>query len=233
MKNSGELIDAIDADEGLKTKRRLLTIASVTLLALSFSGAKIEEANSFIFKIKFLHQNGLAILLVLSIIFLMIRYYNYAKKYHDRLYSIWSSRLIERTFYYSRGQHPDDDDGIVAESRSSELDALLLNENTIWDYKYKCGWPFIRYIVHSWRNGEHYDEYRSEQVNIMHEFGVKVYLNSIGFEAIEQTKSFFTHRENLDILAPYIIGFAAIASYYFNAELQDLLNFISISKKTN
>jgi hypothetical protein len=233
MKNSNELIDAIDADEGLKSKRKLLTIASVTLLALSFSGAKIEEANSFIFKIKFLHQNGLAILLVLSIIFLMIRYYNYAKKYHYRLYSIWSSRLISRTFFYSRSYHSDDDAGIVAESRCSELDAQLLQENIRWAYEYKCGWPFTRFIDHSWGNNEHPDEDRLDQVNIMHRFGVKVYLKSIGFEAIEQTKSFFTHRENLDILAPYFIGCAAIASYYFNAELQDLLNLISTSKKTN
>jgi hypothetical protein len=232
MKNSNELIDAIDVDEGLKSKRKLLTIASITLLALSFSGAKIEEANSFIFKIKFLHQNGLAILLVLSIIFLMIRYYNYAKKYHDGLYSIWSARLINRRFFYNRGPHHHDDDaGIVAESRCSELNTQLLQENFTWDYKYKCGWPFTRYIDHSWGHIEHTDEDSWEQINIMKRFGVKVYFKSIGFEAIEQTKSFFTHRENLDILAPYLIGCAAIASYYFNTELQDLLKLISTSKK--
>ena len=230
MKNCNELIDAIDADEGLKSKRKLLTIASVTLLALSFSGANIEEANSFIFKIKFLHQNGLAILLVLSIIFLMIRYYNYAKKYHDKLYSIWSARLLNRSFFYNRGHHSDDDVGIVAESRCSELDAHLLQGDITWAYEYRCGWPFFRYIDHSWGHREYTDDNSWDRINIMQRFGVKVYLKSIGFEVIEQTKSFFAHRENLDILAPYLIGFAAIASYYFNTELQDILNLISTSK---
>ncbi len=73
MKNSSELTAAIDRDEGLKAKRKLLIVASCILLALSFSGATIDEANTFIFKIKFTNQNGLGILLVLSIVFLMIR----------------------------------------------------------------------------------------------------------------------------------------------------------------
>ena len=67
MNNSSELTQAIDNDAGLQSKRKLLTVASLILLALSFSGATIDEANTFIFKIKFANQNGLGILLVLSI----------------------------------------------------------------------------------------------------------------------------------------------------------------------
>jgi hypothetical protein len=231
MKTSEELLTAIDTDEGLKSKRKLLTIASLTLLALSFSGAKIEEANSFIFKIKFAHQNGLAILLVISIIFLMVRYYNYAKKYHDRLYYIWATRLINRNFFYSRCPHSDQDAGIVADSRSSELDANFEHDVRRWEFKYICGWPFTRYIDHYWGYNDHPEEDRMDRVSIVKQFGMKAYCKSIGYEAIEQTKSFFIHRENLDILAPYFIGCAAIASYYFNAELQELLTFISTSTK--
>ena len=232
MNNSSELITAIDADEGLKSKRKLLTIASLTLLALSFSGAKIEEANSFIFKIKFAHQNGLAILLVVSIIFLMVRYYNYAKKYHDRLYSIWSTRLLTRKFFYSPSpETPHDDGGIIAVSRCSELDANLSHDVQRWVSTYECGWPFTRYITHCWGYNEHPEEDRVDRVNIFKSIGIKAYMKSICYEAIEQLKSFFTHRENLDILAPYFIGCAAIASYYFNADLQELLKSISISTK--
>ena len=232
MENSQELITAFDTDEGLKSKRKLLTIASLTLLALSFSGAKIEEANSFIFKIKFAQQNGLAILLVISIVFLMVRYYNYAKKYHDRLYSIWSARLLTRDFFYSPSpENIHDDEGILAVSRCSELDAQIDNEIKRWVSTYECGWLFTRYISHSWGYSDHCEEDRVDRVNIFKSFGIKAYFKSISYEAIEQFKSFFTHRENLDILAPYFIGCAAIASYYFNAELQELLNSISISTK--
>jgi hypothetical protein len=235
MKNSEELITAIDTDEGLKSKRKLLTIASLTLLALSFSGAKIEEANSFIFKIKFAHQNGLAILLVISIIFLMVRYYNYAKKYHDRLYSIWTNRLLTRGFFYSPSpETPHDDGGILAFSRCSELDAQIGHDVTQWESTYECGWLFTRYIKNSWGYNAHPEKDwvdRVDRVNIFKSIGIKAYFKSISYEAIEQFKSFFTHRENLDILAPYFIGCAAIASYYFNADLQEVLNSISISTK--
>jgi hypothetical protein len=231
MNNSNELIEAIDVDEGLKSKRKLLTIASLTLLALSFSGAKIEEANSFIFKIKFAHQNGLAILLVISIIFLMVRYYNFAKKYHDTVYSLWTRRLLNNTLFYSADPNSDDDAGLVADTRNSELENMLLSKEGRWEFHYKCGFPFTRYIVHYWGFNQYHDEDRMSQVNIYTRFGFRTYINVLRLEVYKQIKSFFTHRENLDVLAPYVIGCAAIASYYFNAELQELLTLISTSTK--
>ncbi|WP_447074290.1 hypothetical protein [Vibrio alginolyticus] len=230
MNSSSELTESIDSDEGLQSKRKLLTVASLTLLALSFSGATIDEANTFIFKIKFANQNGLGILLVLSIIFLMVRYYNYAKPYHDKLYSIWSGRLVNSHYFYSRSPHDDQDAGIVADSRCSELDARLTEDVRRWEHNYKCGLPFTRYIVHYWGYNDHEDEDRMDSVNIYVHFGLKVYLVSLWLEAKEQVTSFFTHRENLDILAPYMLGSLAIVSYYFNAELMDLLLFLAPSK---
>ncbi|WP_180709587.1 hypothetical protein [Vibrio parahaemolyticus] len=47
--NSSEHTAAIDSYEGLKAKRKLLIMASCILLALSFSGATIDEANTFTF----------------------------------------------------------------------------------------------------------------------------------------------------------------------------------------
>ncbi|OEE82855.1 hypothetical protein OAI_00945 [Vibrio cyclitrophicus FF160] len=231
MNNSSELTQAIDNDEGLQSKRKLLTVASLTLLALSFSGATIDEANTFIFKIKFANQNGLGILLVLSIIFLMVRYYNYAKPYHDKLYLIWTQRLLSHPFFFLQNPHePEDSIGIVAESRCSELDANINHDIQRWDYYYQCGVPFTRYIVHYWGYNEHSDEDRMDKVNILKRFGVALYFKTLYFEVIEQFRSFFTHRENLDILAPYMLGSLAIASYYFNAELMELLLFFTPSK---
>jgi len=228
MNNSSELTTAIDGDVGLQSKRKLLTVTSLTLLALSFSGATIDEANTFIFKIKFANQNGLGILLVLSIIFLMIRYYNYAKPYHYKLYSIWTERLLTNQFFFlSNPDEPVEAIGIVADSRCSELDARLHNDVRRWKHHYKCGLPFIRHIVHYWGYNDHEEEDRMDSVNIYTRFGLKVYLHSLWLEAKEQIRSFFTHRENLDILAPYMLGCLAIGSYYFNTELMSLLSFIS------
>jgi hypothetical protein len=43
-----------------------------------------------------------------------------------------------------------------------------------------------------------------------------------------QLPSFFTHRENLDILAPYVLGVVAILSYFFHEQLQVALTFLSV-----
>lgn len=230
MNNSSELTAAMDADEGLKSKRKLLTVVSLILLALSFSGASIDEANTFIFKIKFANQNGLGILLVLSIIFLMIRYYNYAKPYHDNLYSLWTNRLLHNSFFLSQNPYePQDDSGLIALSRNSEIDARIREDDFYSSCSYKCKWLFWRYIVHVWGSKHDYED-RVDSVNIFTEFGVIAYVKALYFETIEQSKSFFTHRENLDVLAPYILGCLAIASYYFNAELMELLLFLTPTK---
>ncbi|MGI2110654.1 hypothetical protein ACRN9C_14785 [Shewanella frigidimarina] len=231
MNNSYELTAAMDADEGLKSKRKLLTVVSLILLALSFSGASIDEANTFIFKIKFANQNGLGILLVLSIIFLMIRYYNYAKTYHDKLYSLWTNRLLDNPFFFSQNPYESEDaSGLIVLSRNSEIDARVREDDFYSSCSYKCKWLFCRYLVHEWGSKQDYED-RVESVNVFTEFGVIAYVKTLFFETIEQSKSFFTHRENLDVLAPYILGCLAIASYYFNAELIELLLFLTPHKK--
>lgn len=231
MNNSYELTAAIDADEGLKSKRKLLTVVSLILLALSFSGASIDEANTFIFKIKFANQNGLGILLVLSIIFLIIRYYNYAKPYHDKLYSLWTNRLLDNPFFFSQNPYESEDaSGLIALSRNSEIDARVREDDFYSSCSYKCKWLFCRYLVHEWGSKQDYED-RVESVNVFTEFGIIAYVKTLFFETIEQSKSFFTHRENLDVLAPYILGCLAIASYYFNTELTELLLFLTPVKK--
>ena len=64
-----ELQKEIDSDGGLNGKKRILTVTSLILLAIQFTGATIVEANTFILRLSFTHQNGLALLLFLSIIF--------------------------------------------------------------------------------------------------------------------------------------------------------------------
>ena len=76
--NDIDLKKRIDSDTGLRAKRKYLTIVALLMLGIQFSGAKLEEANTFILKFSFSHQNGIAFLLLMSILFLLVRYYNYA-----------------------------------------------------------------------------------------------------------------------------------------------------------
>lgn len=155
----------IDADEGLKSKRKLLVFASLVLLALSVSGAKIEEANTFVFNIKFENQSGIGVLLVLSILFLMVRYYNYARPYHSQLYKLWSDRMLKHPYFLSHDYHIDDFSGLVVEKapKESRLADLPHAHGHIdedgHDWAYKSNSPFIRRIRYYWHD-QHDDHER-------------------------------------------------------------------------
>lgn len=221
QKKAPTITDLIDGDEGLKSKRKLLTITSLVLLALTFSGAKVEEANTFILKLKFENQNGIAILLVLAIVFLLIRYYNYAKPYHERLYSEWTNRMMEHRYFYSFKHENDEFNGLVMNVAPKMISfEAVQHDGLTFSYRYNCS-LFKRSFIYniSDANGDYEDE-----VSV----GWKNYLNVIFYEARYRTERYFSYRENLDVLAPYALGIVAISSYFFHAELQLMLNFLAI-----
>lgn len=218
------LTQRIDADEGLKAKRKLLTVVSLILLAIAFSGAKVVEANTFIMKINFTNQNGIAYLLLLSIVFLMIRYYNYARPYHDELYKAWTKRMLDAPYFYARHPYEDEVAGLVM-ARVPEcinIDAIRYEEGS-FQFTYKCSWLFIRKFSYTWADSKQ-DDYQEIDVYV----GWKSYFKVLFFEAKYQASSFFTHRENLDIIAPYLLGTFSIFSFIFSKEIIEILKGFSL-----
>jgi hypothetical protein len=223
------LTQRIDADEGLKAKRKLLTVVSLILLAIAFSGAKVVEANTFIMKVSFTNQNGIAYLLLLSIAFLMVRYYNYARQYHDELYKAWTKKMLQDRYFYSenvflKNQHQYDISGLVIERAPSfiNLDTILY-EDGHFSFTYNCSKFFRRGIKYRWAESKN-DEYRDTDITV----GWKSYFKVLFYEVKYQASSFFTHRENLDILAPYLLGCFSILSFIFNKEIIEMLKGFSL-----
>lgn len=223
MSDSEETIRArIDNDEGLRSKRRMLTIASLILLAIQFSGAKVEKANTFILELSFEHQHGLILLLLVSIVFLLIRYYNYAKPYHDELYKLWSSRMLELPFFIQVCRYSDDVTGLIYDVQPEGVGiGELHDDNVTYDWSYKCYFPFRRYINYVWQD-EH--DYGDKETKLFGNINHRKYLMVLWLELKYQFLSFFTHRENLDILAPYMLGVVAICSFFFRDEFLLLTN---------
>lgn len=217
------LTQRIDADEGLKPKRKLLTVVSLILLAIAFSGAKVVDANTFIMKISFTNQNGIACLLLLSIAFLMIRYYNYARPYHDELYKAWTTRMLDAPFFYATHPYEDEVAGLVMARvpKCINIDSIRY-ENGSFQFQYKCSWLFVRELSYTWSDSRE-DEYQKIDVRV----GWRHYFQVLFFETKYQAFSFFTHRENLDILAPYILGCFSILSFIFNKEMIEILKGFS------
>ena len=212
----------IDADVGLKSKRRLLTISSLILLGMTLTEATVVEANTLFFKISFGNQGGLLLLLLFSLIFLLIRYYNYAESYHSELYKSWSDRMLNEPYFLRYCHHSDDISGLIVniQPKGAEVHNPHREEPDHSSFSYACKFPFRRHIRYYWSHGHNEGE---ESVSLFRKAGYKQYFRILAFEMKYQSGSFFTHREHLDILAPYMLGLTAICSYFFNKIFQTIV----------
>jgi hypothetical protein len=213
----------IDNDDGLKSKRKMLTIVSVITLAMTFSAAKIEEVNTLFFKLSFENNGGISFLLVCSILFLLIRYFNYARPYHDKLYRVWSDRMLKAPFFYVYHYHNDECEGLVKQKMPKGIDFYehMNNPELNLTWGYECSFPLKRKI--SYRIFNQDDDW-PEVVSI----GWQNYPKALILEVKHRLQSLFIYRENLDIYTPYFLGLAAISSYFFVEELQQLLTFFVV-----
>ncbi len=211
----------IDKDQGLASKRRLLIIVSMLMLALQMTGAKIEEANTFIFKITFTNQAGLSTLLLCTIFFLMIRYYNYAKDYHDRLYTLWTDRLTDDDFYcfYIDDIHDGEPEGLISRIIPNNIKHNPLTH----DDKHK---DFFNY-QHNYHSGI-FQRYVQFTTSIKgYEDSPRIHKEKrmvLWLDIKYRYSRFFTHRENLDIHAPYWIATLALISHFI--DLPSILPFL-------
>ncbi|MWV13572.1 hypothetical protein F3I62_15830 [Pseudomonas sp. R-28-1W-6] len=215
---------SIDNDEGLQSKRKLLVMACIIFLALNLTGATLEEANTFLFKIKFTNYVGLSYLFLAAIIFLTIRYYSYAQEHHSKLYNYWSQRLIDnyRILYYS---HEDDDPkGLLGKA----IDVYIRDEPGISKAKYCVSGIFKRSISYT---SPGFDEtgvqcYFTKYIpltNFGEKWKLRHYLWLLWYELAYQSEATFKYRENLDLLAPYLLSTIAISSFIFKFEILNLL----------
>lgn len=214
----------IDNDAGLSSKRKLLTVTSLILLAIQFSGAQVKEANTFILKLSFEHQNGIGLLLALAIIFLLIRYYNYARPYHEKIFHQWSSRMLQEPLFIEHNFYENLYYGLIVDLVPKGLNIYELDqsEHFSWEYKYNCRFFLARDIEYSWSDQN--DSYSSE-ISLFESVSKQQYLKIMGYELKYQIISIFTNRETLDIYTPYILGIFSISSYFFNEHFQLILKF--------
>ncbi|TXK94339.1 hypothetical protein BMR02_14045 [Methylococcaceae bacterium HT1] len=224
--NMKEITVNIDKDQGLKSKRKMLTVTSLTLLVSSLSGARVEEANTFL-KISFTNKEVIPFLLMLATLFLLIRYYNYARPYHDELFDIWSSRMLEEPFFHTMDRSKPL--GIIIELADiNKLNNMKWNFTVHDSINHGCSWKyksrlfFRRYIVYIFNHPDkmmaEYDGCKPRfkcELGILQHAGFLKYIQVLKNEIYYRGSGLLFHRENLDILTPYLLGLAAICSYFF------------------
>ncbi len=223
--NNNDLQKEIESDLGLRSKRKLLTIVSLLMLAIQFSGASIVEANTFILKLSFEHQNGLAFLLFIAVFFLLIRYYSYARKYHKKLFKLWSSRMLKEPFFYSFDLEEEKELGLLVEIAEKYLNLDMYsirhsqNQSIHWEYQH--GFLFKRYISYDVKTD--YDFYPNQKINLLEKLSFRDFFKILRFETKYEIASFIAYPEDLDVYTPYLLGLVALISYIFNDKLQTLL----------
>lgn len=116
-------------DPALASCKKTLIIISSVLLALTFSGAKVTEANTFIFKITFTNPTGINTLLLLSIGYLLLRYNSISHFYTDNYKKQFATRVLDNKFFRRYDSHNDVVDGFIPD--------LLKHKIYINDDKYK------------------------------------------------------------------------------------------------
>ena len=214
---------AIDADEGLRSKRKMLVVISLLLIGMSVTGATITEVNTLIFKVTFKNQAGLSYLLVVAVFFLSLRYYSYAKPYQDQLLGFWSSKMLKNDHFawtdHESGPPDYDVSGWVYDPAPkgymSDVDAYAQHENPEIFYKshaYKPGlFPAFTY---SWTDG--YQDL-ADTIYLWHNKKMPWWacLIVMRYEIQYQGASWLTHRENLDIISPYLLASTAVVSFVY------------------
>ncbi len=217
METDKKLRDELDEDENYNRVRNKLMIISCVFLTINIAGIKIEEINTFIFKLSISNISSFSMLMALAVIFLCARYYAYSEVYRKKISDIWIDRLLSdrRVFIYYR-----------ADSQSDEYNSGLLSY-AIRDWpgdepgaaypRYKIGWGYKRYISYDLNQ---IDEYHNSTEIPLYEFTTEWTWKKLSvllwYEAKYQMACVIGTREFLDIYSPFLVASSAIISYAYS-----------------
>jgi hypothetical protein len=215
-----EFREKLDNDVGFNSKRNMLVIVCLIFLALNLSGAKLEEANTFIFKIKFTDYKGLSFLFLMSIVFLTIRYFSYAQSYHNQLFTFWSKRILQDYKLFSFN----DRDGEVYGHLREAITVYAGDEPGIKTPTYVTSGIFHRTLQYDYSGTDedgvkYYGKKHIDLTKYSDTWKRTDYFKLLVFEFKYQSDAIFKHRESLDLLAPYIISCLSLISFFFKEEI--------------
>ena len=209
-----EFRNAMDSDEGFKSKRRALVFFSVLLLAITVSGAVIKEVNTFIFKIEFTNHDGLIYLLVVAVLSCMLRYYAYSEKYHAQLFKFWSSRFLGDSGIFHYDRQSEEVGGLLGK----RVDVYGGDEPGIEYLQYKkTGFLKRRLAYPSEGQDERHGVYRYTALIDLNSYGddwrKADFRKLLLAELMYRIEAWIKYRETLDLVSPYLLGFGSLVAF--------------------
>lgn len=216
----------IDSDEQLQKLGRRLSILSLLFLGVMLTGATIEEANTFVFKVKVTTQEGIPALFLLSTSYLMFRYYTYARPYQKVIDRYWLSRLERDPVIVLHDYEENETHGLVVDFQPKGVDLncnqYSQQEEESWTFEYRISGIGRRCIRYSggYVMAPHYRQF---DVQIHENVKRSTYLRILLSEAKYQLTSFVEDKERLDLWGPYLVASLAILSFFYQPEFQQLV----------
>ncbi|MBS9851660.1 MULTISPECIES: hypothetical protein [Vibrio harveyi group] len=222
-----EFHEKIDKDVGLQSKRRSLIVTSSILIAIYWTGATIKDFTGLVATIEIKNSVAVHYLLVATIIYLMLRYFTYARQYHEQLRRFWISRFFgdKRVFhYYINDKNTDDEDidGLIGKA----IDVWVGEEPSLRNPSYHTHFFFRReigYVTETTgcygdpNDDDSYENYETLETisltNFRDEWKLNDYLKLLSIEFYYRINSYTHYREYFDLIGPYIFGILAITPY--------------------
>lgn len=207
------LKEKISEDTALASCKKVLVIIAMLLLALTFSGAKITEANTFIFKLTFSKPGGLSDLLLLSMGFLLLKYYSLSHDYLKLYQQSWAKEAIKDPFFFLHNQYADEVSGF-----------LVTRLETYYDFNDRIGNRYEDTIIYSLipnlflnaklyivlSDNEHGDTCAIE-IPLCDFKNIKMYPKAVYKIFYFWLHNLFREREYLDLYSPILISFLVAA----------------------
>lgn len=231
MGKTDKLIENMKEDSELSSKRNLLIVVSMLLMAMSVSGATLLEANTFIFKIGFENSKGLGYLLFLGVVTLTIRYYSVAYQYHVQLYDMWANEMIRD--YSVFGYSCDDEHWVTPRGLLSNIEIFSRgfqesqdegeNARNEFVFKYEVLGFFRRAVSYTSDCGDYYSTERVSLNSFKDGWKIGNLFQLLMIEFKYQSAAFFRRTEHLEILLPYMISVLSLFSFTFKSNIQILM----------
>ncbi|WP_432490555.1 hypothetical protein, partial [Flavonifractor plautii] len=84
--------------------------------------------------------------LVAAVLYLLVRYHNYAMPYHQRLHKLWTTRMLEDTEVFYKN---DEDDGVYGLLQGALLPVWSDDHEQPIDLEYTASGLLGRYLTYS------------------------------------------------------------------------------------
>ena len=207
--------EVASTNEGSKY-HNLITIISLLVITISVGGVRIEEANTFIFKLSFTNPENIGLVLAISLVTLCIRRFSIdsSSGVHTQLRDAWIQKLIKDWRVLSYDQENDEAYGYAVKVNEKNMDPPARSDTLIG---YRSRGFLTREFVYE---SEFDEDFPTESYEYCKDIrkdragSFRIYTKVVSLEIKYRIGSWFTDPAVLDFYGPYLLAATALILYF-------------------